>query len=453
MVLGAQLTESDRVPVLALTRRHPLVDGELTLLGGHSSVTGVMTRIELGGRRVLVDCGLPQGAEAFEWELDAAAADVDAVLLTQAHEDHVGGLPALIERGFSGPIYGTPATLAVARVVLEDSLGLQGFSPAEAVRLIGEIYKRTRPLGCDQRESLGGELAFEYRQSGHLLGSASIELLSAKSRVICSGDLGRPESPLLPDYATSWKSGRPVDLVLMECTYGDEDHPPGGAVFEQELERIMLRALERCGHVLVPAFAIGPLQGLLLHLDNLARAGRIPALPIAIDNRVGAGVTRSYADFSRLFDRGSLDRIARGDELLDLDDLYSAREHEHSQRLSIMPGPMLIVAGNSMCTGGRIVPHLRRLLPLEHTTLLLIGYQAEGTPGRAIQRAAARGGRAWLDHEEVRVRAEVETLSGLAGHADRGELARWLAAIPDVRQVALHHGEPKAQRSFAAWHA
>jgi metallo-beta-lactamase family protein len=127
-------------------------------------------------------------------------------------------------------------------------------------------------------------------------------------------------------------------------------------------------------------------------------------------------------------------------------------QQQDAPRLSMIPGPMLIIAGNGMCTGGRVVGHLRRLLPLEQTTVLFMSYQAEGTPGRGIQRAATRGGRVWLDHEEVRVRAHVETVNGLSAHADRRELARWLNAIPDVQRVALHHGEPKAQRGFAAWY-
>src|SRR5688572_762949 len=143
MVLGVQYEESQRVPVVALTQRHTLSDGELTLLGAHESATGAMTRVDLGGQKLLVDCGRPQGAEAFEWELDEAATEVDAVLLTHSHLDHVASLPALIERGFSGPIYGTPATLALARVMLEEALGLQGLAAGESARLTSEIRRRS----------------------------------------------------------------------------------------------------------------------------------------------------------------------------------------------------------------------------------------------------------------------------------------------------------------------
>jgi metallo-beta-lactamase family protein len=453
MSVGAHSAAFDRVPISCLVREHALADGEVRLLGAHSSVTGAMTRVELGGRRILVDCGVPQGAEALDWGFDEAALEVDAVLLTHAHNDHVGNIPTLVERGYTGPIYGTPATLEVTKAVLEEGLGQQGVSAADAAHILLRIEEQLRPVAYDTLEGLGGSVQFAFREAGHILGSASVELISASSRVICSGDLGRPNSPLLRDYNTSWSARRPVDLVLMESTYGDEEHVAHShADIERELERILQRAVERRGHVLIPAFAIGRTQTLLYHVNNLVESGRIPAIPVAVDSPMGISVSETYADFARSFDKESLDKIARGDDPLDFRNLYAVRRREHSRRLSDMPGPLLIIAGNGMCTGGRIVGHLRRLLPLDQTTVLFMGYQAEGTPGRAIQRAATRGGRVCLDHEDVRVRAEVETLAGLSAHADRRELARWLGAIPGVRQVALHHGEPKAQRSFADWY-
>jgi metallo-beta-lactamase family protein len=451
MVSEVRFEEAQRVEIVALTRRHRLEDGELNLLGAHESVTGAMTRVELGQERLLIDCGLPQGAEAVEWELEPSALDVDAVVLTHAHLDHLGALPELLERGFAGPIYGTPTTLAIARLVLGDALGLSERAPAESARLLAALERHSRPLRCEQREGLGGNVELVLHEAGHMLGSASVELTSGKSRVVISGDLGRPGSPLVPDYCTSWRRGRPVDLVLMESTYGDDEHAHGHAEMELELERVMQGAAQRGGSVLVPAFAIGHAQALLYHLNNLVRARRIPALPVALDSPFGLRLADSYEEFARLIDRDSLAAMARGEAALDFEGLYSSSVRE-TPRISMLPGPMLILAGNGMCTGGRIVGHLRRLLPIDHTTVLFVSYQAEGTPGRAIQRAATRGGRVWLDHEEVRVRAHVETIGGLSAHADRRELSRWLGAIPDVQRVALHHGEPKAQRSFAAWY-
>lgn len=451
MVSEVQVEQAQRVDIVPLTRRHRLADGEVTLLGAHASVTGTMIRVELGQQRLLVDCGQPQGAEAFEWELDPSALEVDGVVLTHAHLDHMGALPALLDRGFSGHIYGTPATLAIAQLVLGDALGLEGRTAGDSARLLSELARLGRPLRYEQREQLGASVELMLHDSGHILGSASVELTSPKSRVIVSGDLGRPGSPLLGDYNTVWRQGRPVDLVLMESTYGDDEHAHGHAEMELELERVMSQAAQRGGSVLVPAFAIGHAQALLFHLCNLVRERKLPMLPVAFDSPLGLRVAYSYDDFSQLIDRQSLDAMAQGEEPFDFGGLY-AEAQEDMPRLSMMPGPMLIIAGHGMCTGGRIVGHLRRLLPIDQTTVVFVGYQAEGTPGRAIQRAATRGGRVWLDHEEVRVRAHVETLSGLSAHADRRELARWVGAVPDVQRVGLYHGEPKAQRSFAAWY-
>lgn len=452
MNLGARATAAQRPPIIALTGEHPLPDGELRLLGAQAAVTGAMTRIELGGRRVLVDCGVAQGTEALEWRLDEAALDVDAVLLTHGHYEHVGSLPELLELGYGGPIYGTPATLAITKLVLADALEARGQTPAESERFLRELERRLRPVPLDQSEKLGDSVELTLREAGHILGSASVELCSDRSRVICSGDLGRPGSPLLPDYHTSWRGSRRVDLVLLESTYGDQEHRHDHDELQRELERILLRAVERGGQVLFPSFAIGRTQTLLYHLNTLVESQRIPPVPIALDSPVGVGVTDTYADFSGVFERESLAKLARSDNPLDLRSLYAVRRHVPSQRIATFTGPLVIIAGSGMCTGGHVVAHLRRLLPLEQSTIVFVGYQAEGTPGRAIQRAGARGGRVSLDHEEVRVRADVETLSGLSAHADRRELAHWLDAIPNVHRVALHHGEPNAQRGFAAWY-
>lgn len=451
MVSEVQVEEAERIGIAALTRRHALADGEVALLGAHASVTGAMTRVELGGQRLLVDCGKPQGAEAVDWELEASALDVDAVVLTHAHLDHIGALPALVERGFRGPIYGTAPTLAIAWLVLADALGLEGMEPAEVERRVSELKRLGRALRLGQRVALGS-VELVLHEAGHMLGSASVELTSPASRVICSGNLGRPGAPLWADFNTVWKRGRPVDLVVMESTYADERHAHGHDELELELERVLLEARARGGSVLVPSFAIGPAQTLLYYLNRLVTAGRVPALPVALDSPFGLRVVSSHAEFAHLIDRHGLDAMSRGDAPLDFEGLYAVEAPPQTPRLSMMPGPMVIIAGNGMCTGGRIVGHLRRLLPIDQTTLLFMSYQAEGTPGRAIQRAATRGGRVWLDHEEVRVRAHVETLSGLSAQADQRELARWLGAIPDVQKVALHHGEPRAQRSFASWY-
>lgn len=441
-----------RMKVRTETAQHALPDGELTLLGAVHGVTGAMTRVELGGVRALIDAGIAQGEDARDWALPEPARDVDAIVLTHAHNDHVGSLPALLAGGFEGPIFGTPATHEIARVVLMDALRLNDAPASERVEVLARFDAQKRRVAYDETFELGAGLSACFREAGHILGSASVELRSNESRVIVSGDLGRPDSPLLRDYHEAWERGRPVDLVVMESTYGDGEHRLSHDDVSAALERILKDAIARGGHMLVPAFAIGRTQTLLWHLNALVEAGRIPEVPVAIDTPMGLEITERYQRFSRLYDREALGRIARGDEPLEFENLYAVRRGSDSRRLSEVDGPIVIIAGSGMCTGGRIVNHLKELLSIETTTVVFVGYQARGTTGRRIQEAAKEPGSfVRIDGDDVRVAAHVETLSGLSAHADRRELARWLRAIPDVRSVALHHGEPEAQAALSRY--
>ena len=437
--------------VVATTAAHSLPDGSVTLLGAVRSVTGAMTRVDTRGASLLVDCGVAQGDEGRDFRFPEAARHVDAVVLTHAHNDHVGTLPALLERGFDGPIVGTAATLEIAEIVLLDGLDLQGASPREREAFQRRFRGLRRTAAYDRSLEVAG-FQLSFREAGHILGSASVEIESKASRVVISGDLGRPDSPLLRDFYEQWSPHKPVDLVVMESTYGDGEHRHSHGDIELELERIVNDALARGGHILVPAFAIGRTQTLLYHLNTLVESGRVRDLPVALDTPMGLRVTESYRRFQKLYDRPTLDKIARGDDPLDFDGLYAVSRGRESSRLRDLRESMLIIAGSGMCTGGRIVGHLQELLPRAETTVLFVGFQAPGTLGAKIQRAARMTGERErtvdVFGEATPVRATVETLSGLSAHADRRELMRWLKAIPDVRRVALHHGEVEAQRAF-----
>ena len=417
-------------------------------------MTGAMTRVETGGAALLVDCGVAQGREAEHWTFPEAARDVDAVLLTHGHNDHVGSLPVLLDGGFDRPILGTRATLEIAEIVLRDGLRLSGASEAESARFRRRLRELSRAIAYDSTATLDGFAGtLRFVEAGHILGSASVDLASEHARVIVSGDLGRADSPLLRDPCTDW-GARPADVVVMESTYGDREHQGSHDDVERELSRIVQRAAQRRGHILVPAFAIGRTQALLYHLNTLIEAGHVPPIPVAVDTPMGLRVTETYAESRRLFDAESLDKIAHGDDPLDFEGLYAVWKGRDSTRLRQVPGPLLIIAGSGMCTGGRIIGHLQELLPLETTTLLFVGFQAPGTPGRAIQDAArnrlstGRDFHVRLDHQDVPVRATIETLSGLSAHADQKELLHWLRALPSPRAVALHHGEVDAQQGF-----
>ena len=439
--------------ILPCTPVHPLPSGQVTLLGAVTSVTGAMTLVEMDGARMLVDCGVAQGREAESWRFPKGElANLHSVLLTHGHNDHVGSLPALLEAGFAGPVYGTQATLDLARLVIEDGLRLQRAAPRQVQSFLAAFDRQKRQVSYGKDfspEGFTGTVAM--REAGHILGSCSVEISSAQSRVICSGDLGRPHSPILRDFNKTWSSERPVDLVVMESTYGDRAHNMSHEDVEQRLETIVNRAVADGGHILVPAFAIGRTQTLIYHLNTLIEARRIPDIGVAVDTPLGLRVTELYQRARALFDKEAANKLGQGDDPLNFDTLYSVNRASDSERLRDVKEPLLVIAGSGMCTGGRIVGHLKELLPLPQTCVVFVGFQAPGTPGAAILAAAKNGGKVWLDNESVAVNAHIEALSGLSAHADQDELWQWLGAIPGVKRVALHHGEVRAQEGFAKW--
>lgn len=433
---------------VATTEVHPLPDGEVRLLGAVRQVTGAMTRVDTGGARLLVDCGLAQGRDARDWVFPDAASDADALVLTHGHLDHVGSLPTLLDRGWDRPIHATGPTAEITALSLEDSLDMAGASPRETREFLRRFRALTRIAPYDAPIEVAPGVTIAFREAGHILGSASVEVVSGKSRAVLSGDLGRPDSPILRDPNVRWDRGRPVDVVVMESTYGSRCHAHSHDEVLHDLEAALRETIKAGGKVFVPAFAIGRTQVLLWFLDSLVEAGRLPEVPVAVDTPMGLAVTATYKKFQRLYDKESLDKLARGDDPLDFDELFAVRRGQDSARLRDLKGPMVIIAGSGMCTGGRIVRHLVEGLPDPDNTLLFVGHQAEGTPGRRIQEAAERDGEVHLGGERVRVRARIRTLKGLSAHADRDELLAWLSHIPDVKRVALHHGEVEAQRSL-----
>ncbi len=434
----------------AHTEAHPLLDGEVRLLGAVRQVTGAMTRVDTGRARLLVDCGVSQGRDRAPNLLEAAAKDADALVLTHGHLDHIGQVPRLLDGGWDNPIYATPATLAIARISLEDSLGMDRLPDREIDAFLKRFGELSRPLPYGRTVRIAGA-ELTLHEAGHILGSASAEIRSEQSRVVVSGDLGRPDSPLLRDPNTTWASGPPVDVVVMESTYGSREHVHSHDDIERELEAVVKEAIRVSGKVLVPAFAIGRTQTLIWFLNDLVESGRIPAIPVAIDTPMGIAVTKAYSQWRSLFDKEAMERLAVGDDPLDFEQLFQVKRGKDSARIRDLPGPMIVIAGSGMVTGGRILGHLREGLPDPTTTVLFVGYQAEGTPGRRIQSAAARGGKVHVDGEEVLVRAKVRTLKGLSAHADRKELLAWLRHVPDVRRVALHHGDVTAQEDFVRY--
>ncbi|MCB8932285.1 MAG: MBL fold metallo-hydrolase [Chthonomonadaceae bacterium] len=429
-----------------------------TAFGAARTVTGSRHLLETNGKRILVDCGLFQGLKEIRernWQpFPVPPSSIDAIVLTHAHTDHIGYLPRIIANGYAGPVYATSATIDLVKLSLPDSGRLQEefarhankhgvsrhhpalplYTEADAF----EALKRLEPIEYDTMSKLPGGVTFRYLRAGHILGAAFAELyFSNGERILMSGDLGRYHVPILKDPT-------PVDFaeyLVVESTYGNRLHASEDV--EAILESVIRGAAERGGIVLVPSFSIGRTQDLLYRINQLQEEGRIPRIPFYVDSPMATSATAIYAKHTDEHDLDMRGYLERGDDPLQPDLLSFVRDREQSKELNSRRGPMVILAGSGMCTGGRIVHHLLRRLNEPDTTVLFTGYQAAGTLGRDILEGADRV--RVLGHD-VEVRARIEKLNSLSAHADQAEILRWLHGFKTPpKRTFIVHGEPPAQ--------
>ncbi len=440
----------------------------IRFLGAAGTVTGSRFLVTAHGRRVLVDAGLFQGQKELRlrnWApFPVDPASLDAVVLTHAHVDHAGGLPLLARSGLRCPVLCTAATRDLSHLLLPDSARLQeeearyanqkGYSRhAPAARPLYDEADALRalrllsPLPYAARREIAPGIAVALRRAGHILGSATVEMDLAPEagapplRLLFSGDLGRYSAPILPDP----EPAPAADVVLVECTYGDRDHPRDPP--DRELEREIGEAVRRGGAVVIPAFAIGRTQEILFHLRNLEEAGRIPELPVFVDSPMAVDATPIYLAHREDHDDEMTRLLARGAEPLRPARLRFARSPEQSRAINAVEGPCLILSASGMATGGRVLHHLSRRLPDERTTVLLVGFQAQGTRGWRLQSGAET---LRIHGRDVPVRARVVSISGFSAHGDRREVDRWLGTLPvPPRLVLCVHGEPAALAATA----
>ncbi|HEY3395537.1 MAG TPA: MBL fold metallo-hydrolase [Lacipirellulaceae bacterium] len=436
---------------------------KLTFHGAARTVTGSKFLLEAGGARVLVDCGLFQGLKQLrELNWRPTPFDVkslDAVVLTHAHLDHVGYLPRLAREGYGGPIVGTEATNELAQIILFDSAHCQEMDAEYANRKGFSKHKPALPLyeerdvqqtvgllqaqGRGQWFSPAGQIWMRYHDAGHLLGSNMIEVevrdRTPPLRIVFSGDVGRYDGPLYHDP----KPPPECDWLICESTYGDRDHPRESIL--DALAEVVTRAAGRGGVMLFAAFAVGRAQQLIYLLQVLKSAGRIPDVPIYLDSPMACDATMIYRQHREDHDlsEGDLDPAHPA---LDGKSVRLCRTTNESKALNQVRGPAVIISSSGMMTGGRILHHLKQRLPHERNTIVLGGFQAAGTRGRSLQDGAK-----WIriHGHDVTVRAAVEQVPGLSGHADRAGLLRWLQPIKSVNSVFLVHGEVPCAESLA----
>jgi metallo-beta-lactamase family protein len=436
----------------------------LTFLGAAKTVTGSQYLVQAGDARLLVDCGLFQGDKSLRvrnWGLpDYEPSSVGWLVLTHTHIDHIGRLPRLVHQGFRGRILCTPPTRELADVLLKDAAhlqeedadylnrkGLTTHTPAlplfdsAAVEEALKLFE-TVPLGTTRK--LSPEFAFEYREAGHLLGAASVDLRiterAGSTRVLFSGDVGRFDTILAKDPAPAPSA----DYLVVESTYGNRAHAEVPIL--DQLESAIVRTFARGGILLIPAFAVGRAQQLIYLMDKLVTAGRVRPFPVHLDSPMAIDATRIYSSYPDAFNV-SLDGVG-GRSLLYNKWVHLHRSQQESKALNSFKGPGVILSSSGMLSGGRILHHCRVRLPRAENTLLITGHQGQGTLGRAL----LDGARFVRIHKgDVPVLAEVAELRGLSGHADGRELLRWMAGVEaPPRRVFLTHGEEDAALALGA---
>lgn len=422
----------------------------IQFLGATDTVTGSKYLIEHGGRRLLVDCGLFQGYKELRlrnWaQLPVEPRSIDAVILTHAHIDHSGYLPLLARMGFRGKVLCSPATFDLCRILLPDSGFLQEEEAEYANRHKVTKHQPALPLytredavrcldlfspvkGHGPLEVLPG-LQLELARSGHMAGSSFVRLQGGRTSILFSGDIGRPNDPVLkpPVNMTG------ADYLVVESTYGDRPHPQHRG-FEQ-LADVIRRTAERGGVVVIPAFAVGRAQSLLYGIHRLKTAGEIPDIPVYLNSPMAANAMEVYMKHQEEL------RLSAAECRAIAGTAHIVGSPEESERLNSQRGPMIIIAASGMATGGRVVHHIKAFAPHHRNAIVLAGYQAGGTRGATI----ASGARAVRIHgQEVPIRAEVVQLDDLSAHADAGEILQWLRGFKQIpRRTFITHGEPAA---------
>jgi metallo-beta-lactamase family protein len=447
-------------------KRKPAAEPTVTFWGAARTVTGSMHQVDACGRSVLLDCGLFQGRrdearlrnEGFPFR----PRDIDAVLLSHAHIDHCGNLPNLVRQGFAGPIYCTPATRALAGVMLGDAAKIHeedaaylnrhrepGAPAAEPLYDGRDVYRtllRLHAVPYDTPFAVGPGLEATFTEAGHLLGSAMIGLRTdaagCERRLTFTGDLGRPGLPILRDPGPV----PPGDLLITECTYGGHTHEPVQETAER-LGAVVRQTADRGGKLIIPAFSVGRTQTIVYFLHQLMNAGRLPDLPVFVDSPMAVRATEVFRAHPECFDDETLRLLREHPDLFgERHVTYVDKVHE-SIALNDRREPCVIISASGMCEGGRVLHHLRHNVENPRNTILIAGYQAAETLGR---RLVERRPQVRILGRTLALKAEVVVLNGLSSHADHGGLLHSLAPLAGTaRRVRLVHGEPERAAALA----
>lgn len=439
----------------------------LQFVGAAHTVTGSCYVLESQEHYYLVDCGMFQGARRIRDlnhdEFLFNPADIESVVLTHAHVDHCGLLPKLVKEGFKGTIYATKATCDLVRIMLPDSAHIQEFDaevserknrrrgeeplhPIYTMDDVSETLKHLVEVPYDTEMQLADNIKIRFRDAGHILGSAIIETWVTEgektTKLVFSGDLGQPDQPIIRD--PTFING--ADFVLMESTYGDRIHQ----IYDKEtaLAEVVNDTMDRGGNLVIPSFAVGRTQTLLYYFYRLWKQGRIDGdIPIIIDSPLAINVTRVFLKNVNDFDEETMAAFGKSGHIPSFPQVKICETAAESRALNSSEGSSIIISASGMADAGRILHHLKHNLWRPESTVLFVGYQAEGSLGRrlvdGIKRVRVLG-------EEIAVKAQIQSLDGFSAHADANQLMDWLSHIqsPKPAKVFIVHGEAQSQEAI-----
>ncbi len=442
---------------------------KLTFLGAVQTVTGSRFLLEANGTKTLIDCGIYQERQFRDRNWDPCHVDpaqIDAVLITHAHLDHCGWLPKLVKDGFKGKVYCTTATAEIARIVLLDSAKIQmedaaykqkrhkkegrtGPHPYEPLYNIEDAQASLplfAPVAYDKTVNIADGIQISFHDAGHILGASMIKMIVKENNqqrtIIFSGDIGRWDKPILND-PTAFDH---ADYVLIESTYGDRIHEDTNDI-ATELANVINNAHQAGGNIIIPSFSVERSQELLYHLNELLLAKRIPPLMAFLDSPMAIRVTEVFKDHPEMFDEQMTETIRQNRSPFDFPGLTMTRTTNGSKAINYIRGTVIIIAGSGMCTGGRVKHHLANNISKPETTVLFVGYQANGTLGRSILNGAEK---VRILGQKREVNAKIARIHGFSGHADQSELIRWLAAFKaPPKNIFVVHGETDAANALA----
>ncbi len=431
--------------------------------GAARVVTGSCYLLESNQTKILIECGLFQGAKELEeknyQDFPFDPREIKAVIVTHSHLDHVGRLPQLIKAGFKGKVFATSPTIDFTHLVLDDSAKIlvekaqkAGIIPLFSFKEIDELLKNFVAVDYYQKTEIAPGFYFTFYDAGHILGSASVLIEAENKKIVFSGDLGNPPAPLLraPDFLDS------ADYVFLESTYGDRIHEPPESCKEL-IENVVEDTIARRGVLMIPSFAMERTQQLLYHLNDLVEHKRIPPVPIFIDSPLALKITEVYKKYPQYYNKQTISEIKRGDDIFNFPGLHLTQTSKESKEINEVPPPKIIIAGSGMSQGGRIIHHEVRYLSDEKNTLLFVSFQAEGTLGRLLAEGIKE---VEILDQKIKVRARREKISGYSAHADQRFLMEWLKNFQKpgfgdeisakLKKIFVIHGEEKSATTLAS---